>query len=354
MLDTNIYKELKLQTQMSISSMVLFDQNGVLKKYESALEILKEFYPIRLQFYIKRKKYYEGMLQAEALKLENQARFILEKNDKQIVMENIKKKEFINILIERKYDSDPVKLWKSQNKIEEENTNLEEADAEPQSELEKKYDFDYLIDMTMRTMLRENVQELLKKRDLKKQELDELRQSTPAMLWEKDLDAFLEELEKVEQKEQDDVSKQIKVSKNKKDIKHFGKLGVDLFKPSKNAERIEPKIDYEKYQVKEKKERKKKEDKDRKNEKDDKQIKITALMTAAVAASSTNKDSSTDDEVKLLSKPKQKLKLKQTTINFKSTKGDVINFSDESYDVPKKKNLIVILCSHLLILCNLL
>ncbi|CAM6032214.1 unnamed protein product, partial [Sphagnum compactum] len=87
-LNTGIHKTFKLQSSLSTTSMVLFDSNGCLRRYETSEDILKEFFEVRLQFYIKRKAYYEGMLEAEALKLENQARFILEKNDGVIKMEN--------------------------------------------------------------------------------------------------------------------------------------------------------------------------------------------------------------------------------------------------------------------------
>lgn len=46
----------------------------MLKKYETTLQILREFYAVRLEFYGKRKDYLEGMLGAEAAKLTNQAR----------------------------------------------------------------------------------------------------------------------------------------------------------------------------------------------------------------------------------------------------------------------------------------
>lgn len=45
-----------------------------MKKYESVKVILQEFYDLRLEFYDKRKAYLEGMLEAEASKLSNQAR----------------------------------------------------------------------------------------------------------------------------------------------------------------------------------------------------------------------------------------------------------------------------------------
>jgi len=54
--------------------MVLFDRNGCMKKYEDELAIMREFFDLRLEYYEKRKKHMEGMLEAEALRLSNQAR----------------------------------------------------------------------------------------------------------------------------------------------------------------------------------------------------------------------------------------------------------------------------------------
>lgn len=96
-----------------------FDENLCLQKYDSVLQILKGFYKVRLETYHKRKEYLEGILQAEASKLSNQARFILEKCDGTIVIENKKRKDMIAELIRREYESDPVLAWKlSQNREE--------------------------------------------------------------------------------------------------------------------------------------------------------------------------------------------------------------------------------------------
>ena len=53
------------------------------------------------------------MLEAEALKLSNQARFILEKCDGSLVVENKKKKNMIAELQRKNFDPDPVKKWKT-------------------------------------------------------------------------------------------------------------------------------------------------------------------------------------------------------------------------------------------------
>ena len=85
----------------------------ILYRYEDETEILREFYDLRLVYYGKRKKYLEGMLEAEALKLSNQARFILEKCDGSLKVENKKKKIMIAELERKNFDPDPVKKWKT-------------------------------------------------------------------------------------------------------------------------------------------------------------------------------------------------------------------------------------------------
>lgn len=58
---------------------VLFDHMGCLKRYESVQDILKEFFELRLHYYKLRRDWLVGSLGAEAAKLSNQARFVLEK-----------------------------------------------------------------------------------------------------------------------------------------------------------------------------------------------------------------------------------------------------------------------------------
>ena len=89
---------------MSTSSMVLFDHNGVLRRFDHVNQILGEFYNLRLDYYHKRKAFLEGMLGADATKLSNQARFIIEKCDGSLVVENKKKKVMIAELQRKNYD----------------------------------------------------------------------------------------------------------------------------------------------------------------------------------------------------------------------------------------------------------
>ncbi|XP_071645421.1 DNA topoisomerase 2 isoform X2 [Temnothorax longispinosus] len=232
-----LHKVFKLQTTTSITSMCAFDENQCLNKYDSVVQILKVFYKVRLEAYHKRKNYLEGALQAEAEKLTNQARFILEKCDGTLVIENKKKKDMIAELVRSKYDSDPLVAWKlSQDReqvLEEAVENDEEA--APTANAIEKENFDYLLGMTMWSLTKEKKDDLLRQRDEKIAELKRLQARTPMSLWKEDLDNLLAELNKLEEKEQ----------KEQKKTKQSEKKPPSRFYKMEDTRRILPVIDVE-------------------------------------------------------------------------------------------------------------
>ncbi|UYV70511.1 TOP2B [Cordylochernes scorpioides] len=243
-----LHKFFKLQSTTSTSSMVLFDSKGVLRRYDNPLDILREFYEVRLEFYKKRKDYLIGMLEAESCKLSNQARFILEKIEKKIVVEDMKKKDIIQLLQTRGYDSDPVKQWKASQ------VNLQVAqDEESDSELEEESgtgkgpDYDYIMTMHLWSLSRERKDELLRKRDDKRQEYEALAKKTQADLWEDDLVKLLEELDTVEAKEKEEELSGVPPKKGAKGGKGLmsraRKDPAIETRPSPHGERIVPRID---------------------------------------------------------------------------------------------------------------
>ncbi|XP_021916597.1 DNA topoisomerase 2-like isoform X2 [Zootermopsis nevadensis] len=247
-----LHKFFKLQTTVSLSSMCVFDDNCCMRKFESVEPILKEFFKLRLAYYGKRKDYLEGMLQAESRKLTNQARFIIEKCDGVLIVENKKKKVMIEELKRMGYDSDPVKAWKiRQNKDEALTEQMENEDAES-SQQEEDTDlagqYDYLLGMTMWSLTKEKKDELLKKRDEKLVELKTLQAKTPSSLWKEDLEEFNKELDKVEAKEKEDAlvgssGKAMKLNKKFGGPKKREMLNAAETKPSPQGQRVVPKID---------------------------------------------------------------------------------------------------------------
>lgn len=96
----DIFKSFKLINQQSMKNMVLFNKDGQLKKYENEIEILEEFYDLRLEFYHRRKNYMLSKMERELVFLENKLKFIVYVNDEKIILRNRPKKEVVKKLIE--------------------------------------------------------------------------------------------------------------------------------------------------------------------------------------------------------------------------------------------------------------
>lgn len=255
-----------------------FDQNNCLRRFEKVNEILREFYDVRSLFYVKRKDYLMGMLEAEANKLSDQARFILEKCNNTLVVENKKRKTMIEELIKRGYKPDPVKEWKRRIAMEDEEekqaddgeAGVDDDDddeetassakakvkADPEKAFAKLNDvqqYDYLLGMSMWMLTDERKNDLLKQRDNKLAELNLLKAKTPNSLWVDDLDALEKKLNEVEQKERDDESGSMKktakamVASSKGKVAASGRKRVekksanDIY-PSADGERVEFKV----------------------------------------------------------------------------------------------------------------
>uniref|UniRef100_A0A8D0G650 DNA topoisomerase 2 n=1 Tax=Sphenodon punctatus TaxID=8508 RepID=A0A8D0G650_SPHPU len=253
-----LHKVFKLQTNLSCNNMVLFDHVGCLKKYECVQDILREFFELRLRYYNLRKEWLIGMLGSESARLNNQARFILEKIEGKIVIENKPKKELIKVLIQRGYESDPVKAWKeSQQKMSEESESDKENESTASS---SEPDFNYLLNMPLWYLTKEKKEELCKQRDNKETELDTLKCKSPSDLWKENLAAFIEELDAVEAREKQDemvgvAGKPVKGKGGKLKVK---KMQLAEIMPSPHGRRIIPRVTAEMKAEVEKKKIKKK------------------------------------------------------------------------------------------------
>lgn len=219
--DGGFHRVFKLTSGISTSQMHCFDQNSCLRRFDNVNDILKEFFDVRMEYYQKRKDYLEGMLQANSDRLSDQARFILEKCNKTLVVENKQRKTMIDELIKRGYRPDPLKEWQRKIKIDADEENDEdEAEEEgaraggvkkekakeidPEKAFKQLTDvkkFDYLLGMSMWMLTEEKKNELLKQRDAKLEELKTLQAKTLNDLYIEDLDEFDTLLDEVEEKE---------------------------------------------------------------------------------------------------------------------------------------------------------
>jgi DNA topoisomerase-2 len=112
--EAGLHKSFRLQDTFKLTNMVLFDHNGILRRYKTPEEICEEFVMVRLKMYAKRKEYMVGTLESQCSKLDNIARFIKEKVDNVISVENRKISAVIDMLIERKYARDPERVWREE------------------------------------------------------------------------------------------------------------------------------------------------------------------------------------------------------------------------------------------------
>ncbi|EGV63849.1 hypothetical protein CANTEDRAFT_104632 [Yamadazyma tenuis ATCC 10573] len=204
----------KLISSINLTNMVAFDPRGKIKKYESSLEILKDFYYVRLEFYQKRKDFMIDELKNQLDKLTEQARFIKLIIEKVISVSNKKRKELIEILQKHKFkrfnkqnkvvktEDDSETLFVDEEDIEEEENNAdiselnvgnttvneEEEENKPENIFQQ---YDYLLGMSLWSLTRERYEKLLRQRDDKEQELNDLLRLSAKDLWNSDLDDFL-------------------------------------------------------------------------------------------------------------------------------------------------------------------
>lgn len=277
-----LHKVFKLQNAINLTSMVLFDKNGCLRKYDSVMDIMKEHFDLRLEYYQKRREFLLGQLGAEASKLSNQARFIVEKCEGKLVIENKKKTLMIEELKKAKYDPDPIAKWKDEQVKLQQQQEDDDDDSGRKKDVEdgdKKNPYNYLLGMNLWSLTLEYKEQLLKKRDEKIHELNLLKKKSREDLYQDDLAKFLEELDKVEQQEKEDDGSSADPKKKAKSAPVKNRKALMEACPSPIGRKVQPNVDdmIKKYEtVAKSKEnkgkrgpKKTKDDKDVKEEKDD-------------------------------------------------------------------------------------
>lgn len=244
-----LHKAFKLQTTMSLNSMVLFDSKGCLRRYESANEILREFYDERRRCYDRRREYIIGMLKAECEKLENHARYIDDKEMFDFIGKRPSLKALIQRLIDRGYAPDPVRKWKKslQKELEEPDDEAEESDGVSAQDVA---DYAYLVDTPIRQFTTGDSSRLYKRRDEKRGQVEKITRSTIEELWLSDLDEleteyykWLDGLKKLRREAREARSK---VQKSEAKARSKGKKvadgGADI-EPSEDYQDVEPPLD---------------------------------------------------------------------------------------------------------------
>ncbi len=153
-------KMLRLHTSLKTSNMHLFNSAGNIKKYTTAEEIVAEFFPIRLNFYQKRKNYLLSQIKEEITMLES-------------------KKKYIEYII-----SDKMTLFKEKKHIVEKIKELKIKDY-------YNDEYKHLINMPAINFSSEKVTELNTSYTKKQEEYQQLENKTVLHIWKEELEKFV-------------------------------------------------------------------------------------------------------------------------------------------------------------------
>ena len=151
------------------SNMHLYNNKGIICKYDNNVDILKEFYFMRLVYYVKRKEYMLKTMQKELNIYQAKVKFIEEFINGDINILHKEDDEIENILIERNYPK-----------------------FGSDEENDETFSFDYLLNMKIKSLTKKKVEELKKLYENKLAVYNELEVKNEKDLWKEDLNKFLE------------------------------------------------------------------------------------------------------------------------------------------------------------------
>ena len=182
----------KINSRLTTSNMNAFDEHNRIIKFDAASKILDYFYPVRVEYYGKRKQHMLKIMRRDQKMLENRARFIEEVCADDLIVSNRKRTEILADLRERKYDLFPKHDNKAQN-IADEESEADDSDDSSNAELAKGYE--YLLGMKIWSLTFEKAEKLRLELAEKSRAVSQLEATPPSALWETDLDAIEEALD---------------------------------------------------------------------------------------------------------------------------------------------------------------
>jgi len=174
-------KNMKIACGFSISNMHLFDSNGIIKKYESPLNIIDDFCTHRKKYYEMRRQYWIRTHRHEYDKLNVKYRFITEYMDG-IIDINRKDEEEITHILENA--NPPYPKFTKDADTSDITTN---ADADADDTIIKEGSYDYLLSTQFRSLTKNKLEQLRK-------ELDNIQKKYVAFENKSDIDLWSEDI----------------------------------------------------------------------------------------------------------------------------------------------------------------
>jgi DNA topoisomerase-2 len=181
----------KLQSSknLSINNIHLFNKDGAIQKYESAVDIIKEWAETRVLKYFERKNYQLKILEKDAKILSNKMRFILDVINGNIQIMNKKLTDITLRLIELKYA--PIVIDESDEKDAKDGEDRDIGDIGDAGTVNYKH-YNYLLKMPISQLTYDRKVILEKEYNELNEKLKNLKNTNIEDLWLNDLN----ELEK--------------------------------------------------------------------------------------------------------------------------------------------------------------
>lgn len=179
--DSALLKLLKLTTTVSTTNMHLFTAELKLKKYATVDDIITDYYEVRLDAYVRRKKYLMDIMQHELKVMTNKARYITEILEDVIDLRRKTAKQVYQMLREREFD--PIIGGAA-------------ADDDVVAEENETAAYKYLTKMPMDSVSAENVAAILREKAELERRFAELCATTEKQMWLSELDVFEEKYQK--------------------------------------------------------------------------------------------------------------------------------------------------------------
>jgi DNA topoisomerase-2 len=179
---------MKLRSVILSSNMVLFTEGSKLRKFADIREIFEIFCKKRLGLYTKRKSYLTEQINIQLTLDKNKKRFIEEVENESLKIFRVKERDIIMELKKRKFERDPRMKQKTIPCIESGQIHHLDEDLDQEG---ISTDFNYLLNIPMKDVSHEKINELDVKIKKLENELRDVNNRSEKEMWKLDLDNFL-------------------------------------------------------------------------------------------------------------------------------------------------------------------
>jgi len=182
--ETNIIEqELNLVSKIKTTNLTLYDANNNLERYDTALDILIDFYNNRLDKYKERRELYIKILKNNIDILKEKMRFIQAVINNVIIINKRKKDDIIKDLIKNGFK----KMSTDINAVED-NNNTEQDEDTTDKKLKINYkSYKYIFELGLFSLTKEKLDALQKQIDEKQSEYNKYISITEKDLWKEEL-----------------------------------------------------------------------------------------------------------------------------------------------------------------------